>query len=69
MQIRRHGSEDHDWQGGGRSLFAQWRARDCTSGSGYCVQLQSHLPPEPALRQTQGAKGSAHLRDIVIQSH
>jgi len=33
VQIRRHGTEHDDWQGGRRSVLTEWSSCDCSSGA------------------------------------
>lgn len=57
VQVRRHGTQDDCRQDRGRSLLSQWGAGDRLAGPCNRIQLQSHLPPEPARRQEEGAEG------------
>ena len=56
-QIRRHGSQDDCRQSGGRRLLAERSARHRAARARHRVQLQPHLPPEPAGGQAESSKG------------
>lgn len=61
-QIRRHGAKDDCREDLRLHLLPERCAGDRSARPCYCLQLQSHLPPEPEGRQTPCSEGKSPLR-------
>lgn len=44
-------------------MLLEWRAGDRSARARYCVEFQSHLPPEPEGGQAKGAEKSTSGED------